>query len=222
MVLWRRAGQLLTGKKMQNNNNKAIFGLVLHNTRRTLVLLHSSTASRDTRPPGTTAVKTITVPYILQQMTKKLKIKKELLQAYRIQLRCLPVWVIRVRSARLNLVIASLNVTPFWLRRLCLTGTIAFAATMWNIPVRVNTQGAEGASGAAVIWRHLSNESHHRRRRTALASYARRRNLILIHFPPLIRVLFQKAVYFPGERRRWDYLRPEKTPRFLIMSPDHS
>lgn len=57
MVLWRRAGQLLTGKKMQNNNNKAIFGLVLHNTCRTLVLLHSSTASRDMRPPGTTAVK---------------------------------------------------------------------------------------------------------------------------------------------------------------------
>lgn len=71
MVLWRRAGQLLTGKKMQNNNNKAIFGLVLHNTCRTLVLLHYSTANRDTRPPGTTAVKTITMPHILQQTTKK-------------------------------------------------------------------------------------------------------------------------------------------------------
>lgn len=31
------------------------------------------------------------------------------------------------------------------------------------------------------------------------ALYAQQCNLILIHFPPLIRVLFQKAFYFPGE-----------------------
>lgn len=94
-----------------------------------------------------------------------------------------------------------------------------------KIPVRGNALDAEGASGrrgGATIWVHLSNESHHRGRQTALASYAWRCNLILIHFPPLIRVLFQKAVYFPGEQRRRDYPRPVKVPRFLIMSPDHS
>lgn len=62
--------------------------------------------------------------------------------------------------------------------------------------------GVGGLGGVAVVWLHLSDESHHRGRRTALASYVRRCNLILIHFPPLIRVLFQKAVYFPRERRR--------------------
>lgn len=210
------AAQLLAGEEDAKQQQQSNFCLVLHQTRRTRVLLHSSTARQDLKPPGTTTA-------CRTNCSQRQKNLWKLRLAYRFQLQCVPVRVIRGGSTRLNLVIASLNVTHFRSRRLRLTGTIVFASVEYSCQCEHTVcWGSVRAAGGGVIWVHLSNESHHRGRRTALASYARRCNLILIHFPPLIRVLFQKAVYFPGERRRRDYLRPEKTPWLLIMSPDHS